>query len=174
MEKQKTCFKCGENKPLSDYYAHKGMSDGRLGKCKQCTKGDTAARVALKKETDPEWVFNERNRCRLKSKPHKSNRKLDDKDGAKYKAKNAAQHLPKKDGYQNHHWSYQEKHQQDIIQLPIADHYKIHRYTVYDEERLMYRTVHGVLLDTREAAMNHYSLILSIEDGVYSELEKLK
>lgn len=34
----KICFKCNKKKSLDSFYAHKGMSDGHLGKCKECTK----------------------------------------------------------------------------------------------------------------------------------------
>jgi len=33
-------MKCSATKPLSDFYKHPKMSDGRLGKCKECTKRD--------------------------------------------------------------------------------------------------------------------------------------
>lgn len=38
----KRCFKCAEVKPLDDFYKHAAMGDGRLGKCKACTKSDVS------------------------------------------------------------------------------------------------------------------------------------
>lgn len=34
----KNCTKCGELKPLEDYYALSGNKDGRFNECKECTK----------------------------------------------------------------------------------------------------------------------------------------
>lgn len=43
MTQTKKCFKCGNIKPLEDYYKHPATRDGRLNKCKSCTKKDASS-----------------------------------------------------------------------------------------------------------------------------------
>jgi uncharacterized OB-fold protein len=45
----KQCFKCKKTKSLEEFYKHKQMGDGHLGKCKTCTKKDVNGRY-----NDPE------------------------------------------------------------------------------------------------------------------------
>ena len=64
--KTKTCFVCSQEKPIELFYKHKAMKDGRLNKCKECTKSYVLAR---------RWenIESERERDRIRSKkPHRA------------------------------------------------------------------------------------------------------
>jgi len=50
LSKKKVCFKCGRLMAMEDFYKHKQMADGRLNKCKECTKKDVHENYKEKRE----------------------------------------------------------------------------------------------------------------------------
>ena len=70
----KTCFKCLVSKELSEFYAHAAMTDGLLGKCKECTRRDVKESRARniervlaydrKRSRDPERIRSSREACK--------------------------------------------------------------------------------------------------------------
>jgi hypothetical protein len=170
----KVCFKCGIDKPLLEYYAHKQMQDGHLNKCKICTKSDTKRRID-KLSSNPQWIESERKRGRdkyyrlgYKSKGQSDvQKRYKEKYPEKYKAKCAIGMIKAiTKGNHLHHWSYNEEHYKDVIEITPKQHAKAHRFIVYDQERMMYRRFDtNVLLDTRESHENFINYcITNLED----------
>ena len=160
----KICFKCKTEKPYSEFYTHKAMTDGHSGKCKSCTISDAKKRLKEKMQ-DKDFVEKERKRGRDKyyrleysSKIKKTTeekkaetKKYRDKYPEKYLAQSAVQQMHKI-GYHGHHWSYNKEHLKDIIYLVPKEHFKLHRFIIYDQERMMYRRCdNNELLATKEA-----------------------
>jgi ribosomal protein S27AE len=81
----KTCFKCGQSKPLNEFYAHPRCRQGTLNKCKECTKIDVGLHYQ-KQMQDPAWIAKERERQRIKERARRAAGK---QTPAKSKSKNA-------------------------------------------------------------------------------------
>ena len=79
----KTCFKCSTEQPLTEFYKHKAMGDGHLGKCKTCTKSD----VMIHRNNNIEKI---RAYDRARGNRHRPGyiQEYNEKYPAKYKAKN--------------------------------------------------------------------------------------
>jgi hypothetical protein len=172
----KACFKCGEEKPLSEYYKHKQMSDGHLNKCKSCTKKDVYSLYNSNKN-DKNYIIKERKRGRDKYRRLYTGKGKANKDSflryknkypEKYRASIKCRSI-KEDydsSFELHHWSYNEEHHLDIIPIIKKEHMKAHRFIVYDQERMMYRRYdNNILLDTKESHTDFiFSCIRNEED----------
>lgn len=178
----KICFKCNTEKPLTQYYKHKQMSDGYLGKCKQCTKNDTKKRVDILLN-DPEWVEKEKSRHRDKyhrleyREKHKPTpemkKKAMDNYNKKYPEKRKVKSLcnnikPVIKGNHLHHWSYKSIHARDVIELSVKNHNTAHRFLKYDQDTFMYKTLDGLLLNTKELHLKYINAVIE-HDKLISE-----
>lgn len=68
---KKTCFKCRKALPVDDFYKHPRMADGRLGKCKPCTRRDV---VGNRQEKIDYYREYDRERARLPHRRENTNR----------------------------------------------------------------------------------------------------
>jgi hypothetical protein len=149
----KKCITCKIIKSIDEFYKHPKTKDKYSSKCKSCTK-EYGNKYYTDIRKNPE-----KNNIRINNS---LNRKLGLNEDNTYmyykmfpeKCRAAStirnRDFPKIKGSIYHHWSYNKKHYTDIIILTHSEHKIAHRYIIYDKERMMYRGINGILLDTKE------------------------
>ena len=166
----KTCKVCNNEKPKAEFYKSNKVKDGFENKCISCRLKRMDELILLKKQNNPNWHEEEKERHRLKYyrlgykdkyKATSEQRKQSNKNYTSlYPEKKYANSMvrsvkPIIKGNQLHHWSYRVEDAKDVIELSVKDHNTAHRFLVYDQERMMYRTTYGLLLDTKELHLNY-------------------
>lgn len=86
----KRCTKCGEEKPLSEFYRNKTKKDGRNSFCKPCANAYDVVYKENKKDYFKEYRLNYKKENHLKLQEYNANRYICKKqDIAKYREDNA-------------------------------------------------------------------------------------
>ena len=147
--------------------------------CKDCKSLYLKNYLIKKAEIDPYFIVRNRERSRLSSQEQRNINKKEKNENQKIiarvhqknkrskypekiKARHKANYTIKRNMVNSalHHWSYNQDHWEDIIELPIKEHYKLHRYIIYDQDYYMYRRVDTMeLLDTKQAHLSYYESI---------------
>lgn len=172
----KVCRICKEEKPYSKFYKRPQMTDGYFNECKVC-KQEIQSNREKQKRKDPEYIEYYRARKRrlyyineynkVERDPEKA-RESQARHYAKYPEKREARNVVLNtkrtmEGSHFHHWSYNEEHFKDVIELSKADHHTAHRFLEYDKDAKMYRDLYGTLLSTREEHIEYLENILQTE-----------
>jgi hypothetical protein len=181
MDDNKICTLCLKSLPIGEFYESAGYKGGFTARCKNCTKRKSKERADMIKST-PSGIESERKRHRDKyyrlnyghkyKTSRKSKRKsissYNERYPEKYKAKIKSSRI-KRSSKDNelHHWSYNEEHHKDVIELNHSLHAFIHRYIKYDQERMMYRDLSGVLLDSKTS---HEAYIYTLVNAWKTEI----
>jgi hypothetical protein len=150
--KPKKCRECGKEKDIRLFYYPQT-------KCKECVKMSLTSKLSNPIAAEDETRRHREKYHRLGYKDlHKPDFETKKRDIANYKArypektkaKNATTNMTSTLG-ELHHWSYNDAHLKDVIDISTKSHYKAHRFLNYDKEAKMYRRIDNMeLLDTKE------------------------
>ncbi len=159
----KRCIRCGNDKEITEFYVHPKMRDGHLNKCKECCKEQADLREKkLRENVD----FCEKERLRSKEryyrlgygmKQHEKNKLKLYRNG---KYKNLSRDLKLSDNENAHHWNYNLI--DDVIILDKKFHRFIHRYLILNKETLIFETIEGTILDSKEKHMLYIEKLKTI------------
>ena len=152
------CKKCNIDKELNDFHFRKDVLKYRL-ECKLCFNLKSKENYH-KNRLDPIFIEIERKRAiekyyRLYSKAlFKRNKyNINESHKIKYPEKYKAADSTKKirlNGFHCHHWNYNKLYYKDIIYLTLTEHKKAHMFLIYDDQKMIYKTLDNISLDTKE------------------------
>ena len=151
----KVCRCCKVEKSENEFY--RAITKCGLGSyCKDCQK------EKVKESRTKYWGKNKNIEKRLNynktfdwSKYYSKRKLLRMQYPEKLLAQTSVRYIKTAKGIEKHHWSYNEEHYLDIIQLSYQDHRLLHKRMVYDQEQKMFRKLDGVLLDTKESHIEY-------------------
>jgi hypothetical protein len=137
------------------------MHDGHLNKCKSCTKTDVKQTYIKNSSVDG---FYDKERERSREKYKRLNYKDKDWDESKLWKKsslykNLSRKLKPKDGFELHHWNYNDGFLEDVFFIDIKSHKLAHKHLVIDIKLKLFRDMESNLLDTKQ---KHYEYLKSI------------
>ena len=95
--------------------------------------------------------------------------RYNDKYPEKKLARNKVSHLKvTKKGNHLHHWSYNEEHYKDVIEIDISKHNTIHRFMTYNQELKMYTAdlKNNELLDTKSKHIAYIRFVCFFKHSV--------
>lgn len=102
----KTCFKCGIEKPLADFYVHPKMADGHLGKCKDCARSDNRSNYAADDVKARQLALRRQRRAYARFKGRVSGSVNNAIRDGKMERVTVCQYCLGTEGIQAHHWNY--------------------------------------------------------------------
>lgn len=127
----KACVICGETKPLSDFYKHPNMADGRLNKCKKCHIARNKDNQAAYRHSDSyaarkgEWIATRVNKDRLEQEARQALYNAIRR--GEIKKAPACWYCGSTDRIEGHHADYARP--LDVIWLCRKCHARVHRET---------------------------------------------